>query len=272
MKNFDKNKILWILFGLAWLFSFLDFTFEMFFQWIILFKALSYAFIVLSLTLHIIWTFSISKWIFFILLTFSIWLITEIIWVNYWSAFWVEYIYWNKMVWTMVSWVPIFIPFFWTVFIYTWYSMSSWFIKWLWMKEWNLSTLSLLILLDIIIVVSIDLFMDPIMVENGYWQWWGWWSYFGVPIRNFIWWGWIVLLSSWIFRTYEFITKKDNLQELTSAKIIPFIGYISLFVLFLLNAIILKLFILSIVWISVMMPISVLSIMLIKSKRNQIFV
>lgn len=270
MKNLNKNNILWFLFFVAGFFTVIDFVFEVFFQGIILFKALSYISIVLSLVLHIIWTFSVSKWIFFICLTFFIWLIAEIIWVNYWSVFW-EYFYWDKMVWTTIYWVPIFIPFFWILFIYTWYSISSLFIRWSWLKKNSIRTLLFLILLDILIVVSIDLFMDPIMVKNWYWHWVGGWSYFGVPIKNFIWWALVVLLSTWTFRTYEFIAKKSNTHTLTNAQIIPFIGYTSIFILFFLNAIILKLFILSIVWVFVMMPISVLSIVFFINRRGELF-
>lgn len=59
-----------------------------------------------------------------------------------------------------------------------------------------------LIFTDVLIMVGIDLFLDPVLVKLGAWKWVNGGPYFGVPLENFIGWFVVSLVISIIVRKF----------------------------------------------------------------------
>lgn len=99
--------------------------------------------------------------------------------------------------------LPIFVWIFWAIFIIIGYNLTnSIFINLMKFDYKDLLKRNfyfiILILFDGFIVVTFDLFIDPIAVRYGLWRWENFnFSYFGVPVGNFI--GWYIIVSSTTF-------------------------------------------------------------------------
>jgi putative membrane protein len=61
------------------------------------------------------------------------------------------------------------------------------FAVWSWIKDIRLWIISKS-LLGWIVLMSVDLILDPIAVHMWLWNYPGWWFWFGVPLSNFLWW------------------------------------------------------------------------------------
>jgi putative membrane protein len=68
------------------------------------------------------------------------------------------------------------------------------------------------ILLDGLVVVALDLFMDPIAVKSGDWTWLEGGPYFGIPIGNFIGWFFVVVLAMGTFRAVEYFFPRKEIK------------------------------------------------------------
>lgn len=217
---------------------------------------------ILLLLLHSIWTLSFPRAVFFISLAFIIGLMAEISGLQNGTVFGGHYIYnhGGLMMWN----VPILIPFYWAVYIYTGYTITNSFLVWMSkekpsIKNKFLFILPLLILIDGLIVVAIDLFMDPIEVKKGSWTWLGGGQYFGVPIGNFIGWFEVTILVTAVFRLFEYFNPfKSKINN--SVYLIPVIGYGMLSLYFFSSSLKLNMPELAMIGIFLMMPISLLNL------------
>ena len=178
--------------------------------------------------LHAAWTLPISRGIAFILIAVTTGLIFEIIGLESGIIFGGYYEYYLGG-WTMFK-VPLLVVLFWAVFIYSGYCITTSFLYWLGKdkpnkKQNNLYLLAPLILLDGLIVVTIDLFLDPLFVKLGAWKWLGGGAYFDVPLGNFFGWFMVAIISTGIFRLFEYFKDKEVKTLNKSLFLTPVLGY-----------------------------------------------
>jgi uncharacterized membrane protein len=159
-------------------------------------------------------------------------LISEIIGVNTGLIFGGFYSYQGGSQ-VMLWGVPLVIPLFWGAFIYAGYNISTSFLYWLnkekpdkYSNNWK--TLLFLILLDGLIVVAIDLVMDPLQVQAGNWAWASAGDYYGVPIYNFTGWFAVTVFITGLFRLYEYMNPKPVTNLNVYMYWIPLSGYLLL--------------------------------------------
>lgn len=206
---------------------------------------------------HAAWTLAFYRGIFLVLLGSIVGYISEFYSLRYGYLLNFEYIYHSDGL--FIGSVPLEIIAFWGIFIYLGYSVSNSFLYWLKKKKPSLKKnfylLPLLILADVIVIVSIDLFMDPLWVLLGNWKWMTKGAYFGIPLGNFALWVIVVAATSGCYRIYEFFKPiKKNLRQ-SSATLIPIISYGFLYLLFLSLAIKFGMFTLALVGSLTMLPI-----------------
>ncbi|HEY2003738.1 MAG TPA: carotenoid biosynthesis protein [Candidatus Saccharimonadia bacterium] len=125
--------------------------------------------------------------------------------------------------------VPYIIPIYWAIFIYTAYSITNGFRRWLdpqgpSEKSSSWTALLALIALDGVLTVAIDLIMDPVKIREGSWTWLDHGAYFGVPLGNFMGWFIVTVVVTGIFRLYEYCRPGKYYAE-AYLLLIPAIGY-----------------------------------------------
>lgn len=167
------------------------------------------------LVLHAVRVLSFFRTMLFILLSACIGFIFEFVGVEYGTAFGGSYFYNVQDFGLMLFGVPIAVLMFWSVFIYSGYTITSSFLAWLHIDKpkkggKKLFLLPLLVVLDGVVVVAIDIFMDPLMTYAGKWTWVNGGPYFGIPIENFIGWFFVVILATGIFRIVEYLSPRDK--------------------------------------------------------------
>ncbi len=141
--------------------------------------------------------------------------------------------------------LPIIIPFYWTGVIFVGYSVVSAGDTWAGRCKpaWNRSGirhLLLLVLLDGLSVVAVDMCMDPLCVQAGFWTWAHDGHFFGVPIGNFVGWFLVTVLCTGPFRTLEYLHPAEMSKTAERLSIIPVLGYGLLGLGFSLQAFIMK--------------------------------
>lgn len=229
------------------------------------------------LALHAVWTLGYKRGLSFVLLIFVAGLISEIIGVNTGLIFGGYYSYSGDnqvMLWG----VPLIIPLFWGAFIYAGYNISDSFLYWLKRSKPdknhnNWKTLLLLILLDGLIVVAIDLVMDPLQVQAGNWAWTAGGAYYHIPVNNFTGWFAVTATTTGIFRFYEYFKPAtlDNFN--VSMYLIPISGYLLLCIGLIALTIKANLPDLTIIGLCTMLPIGVINLVLFirwQKKRKEL--
>lgn len=267
MKNYKKisdeakTKILWNLFFLVLLITAIDILSD-FFRAAILQKSLLESLLlslpVLLLFFHAAWTLSFFRGILFILLAFLTGFIFEFIGLKYGVVFGGNYVY--ALEGLKIFTVPLNVPLYWAVFIYTGFCITNSFLYWLNKDKPTKNKkdgllLPLLILFDGLIVVAIDLFMDPLQVKAGSWTWLEGGPYFGIPIGNFIGWFLVTIIVTGLFRVGEYFKPLAVKKELKSVFIIPVLGYGLLYLSFLASAIKIKMLNLALIGSLTMLPV-----------------
>lgn len=212
---------------------------------------------VIGTILHAFWTLGVSRGIFFLTLASTLGFIFEVLGLNYGVIFGGSYNY-NPGSNSLFG-VPFSVIIYWAIFIYTGYCIVNSFLYWLNLKKPSfkkngLTKLVFLIILDGLIVVSIDLFMDPIMVIESRWSWTEAGDYFGVPWGNFLGWFTVAVLSSGIFRIYEYFYPEDRKSIAKSVFFIPVIGFSMLYASLVISAWQHRLYLLSLIGTLVMLP------------------
>ena len=172
----------------------------------------------------------------------------------------------------MIFGVPLVVPLYWTVFIYTGYTLVSSFLAWINQDKPNIYNhhailIPLLIFLDGLTVTAIDVFMDPIQVRLGGWTWLDQGPYFGVPIGNFI--GWFIITSSTttIIRVWEYFVPQTTQLPKTTL-LIPVLGYLLLWFSFLTTAVKLHMIDLILIGTFAMLPIVVINLIFFVNSRK----
>ncbi|PIZ66155.1 hypothetical protein COY14_00820 [Candidatus Roizmanbacteria bacterium CG_4_10_14_0_2_um_filter_36_9] len=214
---------------------------------------------VLLLVIHAARTLNIYRATLLIFIASFTGFVFEFYGLKYGTLFGGHYIYAVETLKFMT--VPINVILYWAVFIYTGYVVTNSFLYNLGknkpsLKNKNLKLLPLLIVVDALIVVAIDLFMDPVQVAQGNWSWPNGGPYFGIPIGNFVGWIVITIISTGIVRSYEYFHPTiSNAHK--SLLMIPVLGYGLLYLTFFSQAIDLDLISVALLGTVTMLPIFV---------------
>jgi uncharacterized membrane protein len=219
----------------------------------------------LFLILHSIWTLSFFRGILFILTACFTGFIFEFIGLKYNTIFGGNYLYFPEGI--KIFTVPLNIILCWGVFIYIGYCITNSFLYWLNKEKPSENNkvvlkIPLLILFDSLIVVAIDLFMDPLQVKAGSWVWQGGGHYFGIPIGNFIGWMIVTAITTGSFRIYEYFKPIDNDIKEKSIFLIPVVGYGILYLYFFVSALKMNMTNLAFIGSLTMLPIIVFNLFL----------
>jgi uncharacterized membrane protein len=182
---------------------------------------------VLMLLLHATWMLGMKRAAVFLLLAATVGLLAEIWGLSGGTLFGGLYIYNGH---TLKLWsVPYIIPIYWAVFIYTAYSITNSF--WVWLNRprptklhANLTSLIPLIALDGLLLVVLDLILDPIKVHEGAWTWLDIGPYYGIPLGNFMGWFFVTVVVTGAFRLYEYFRPRPTSDD-AFLILMPTIGY-----------------------------------------------
>jgi uncharacterized membrane protein len=183
--------------------------------------------------LHASLVFARARGFLLVLLSFLMGLAFESAGVRFGFVFGSHYAY-NSQEFGLVLWgVPLIVPLYWAVFIYLGYSITTSFLVWTnrhkpEMRSNDFATLPLLIMLDGIIVVAIDVFLDPLMVFHDKWFWSGGGPFFGIPVGNYVAWFLVTIVTTGIFRVFEWRFAQQPKQVDKSVYVTPVVAYAAL--------------------------------------------
>jgi len=234
------------------------------------FRILFFALPGILLIFHSILVLSPKRALLFVLLAAGTGSIMEYIGLRDGVFFGGHYVYASQL--TLFT-VPLEVILYWAVFIYVGYSIVNSFLYWLKQKKptfkaGNYISLVLAVLLDGLVVVALDFFMDPIAVRQGNWKWLEGGSYFGIPIGNFIGWFVVVIIATGIFRSVEYFFPKKEIQYDKSVFIIPVLEYGLLAVSFCFMAIQFKIHDLAFLGSLLMLPTVILNLILYRRYKK----
>jgi uncharacterized membrane protein len=218
----------------------------------------------LAVLSHAIYVLGAKRAMFFLFISFFTGFIFEAAAVNFGLITGGSYTY--DMAGPALAGVPLSIPVFWFVFIYSAYGLINAAIIYrggvLPNKEaCNYPFLLYLITLNAILVMMIDLVMDPVMISWGEWSWQGGGWYFDIPAENFLGWLAIGLIAGGIFRMYEYYYPKINLTE-KNIHLIPVLGYFTVILFFTYSAFNLGFYYLALASLFIYLPIIIASLKL----------
>ncbi len=206
---------------------------------------------VLVVVSHMILTLSVRRAILFISLASVIGFSAETLGVNYGIIFGGFYKY--QLGGPYIGMVPLAVILYWNVFIYMGYCLTN-LVFGQFSEKSGLRKLIIPIISDGLIVMCIDLFMDPIQVKQGDWFWIYGGEYFYVPLQNFVGWFLVTILVSGIYRLLDCLYPRNQKYDY-SLRLIPVIGYFMVIIGF--TALALKLKLISLIFIGnvIMLPI-----------------
>jgi len=210
---------------------------------------------IVSIYLHAFYSLG-KRGVFFLVLSAVIGFIFEFAGVS--EGFLFGQYYYTSYLGPTLFGVPFLVILFWPAFIYTGYAISNSFL--LWQNKKIVTPLHVLgiVLLDVIIVVASDLFIDPLFGNGKAWVWLSPGPFFGIPLSNFLGWAVVVFLASAIFRTIEF--RYPFKHRCRSAQIIPILAYSIACLSFFSYAIFIGQHLLAVTGFLAMMPIFILNL------------
>jgi putative membrane protein len=199
----------------------------------------------------------------------------EVVGLNFGVFFGGQYVYQANSL--ALLHVPLIIILFWAIFIYVGYSIVNFFLVLLKKKKPNKKRndwpwLFLTVFLDGLVVVFIDLFMDPLQVAMGKWTWLQGGEYFGVPWGNFIGWFLVVILVTGVFRTGEYFFFQKEKEYDRSLNFLPLLSYGLLAIVFAFKAVEYHLPNLAFVGSFLMMPVVVVGLALFFCRKTSAMV
>lgn len=259
MSSGVKTKILWGLFIYTILVVVLDVYLNLSgYQNLELINILTLTAPVILFLFHAVWSLGIQKSFALITIAASLGWVGEVVGIKFEFLFGGAYLYTENKLGPEALGVPLLIPAFWAVFYYTCYWLTNALLKASPRKE---IALWKLIMLDIALIVSIDLFMDPIFVHEGFWRWMVPGAYFDVPYGNFIGWGIVSGVISFVVRKWVLPIAENNNRMGEKIGLIPVIGYVSLGLTFTLCALVLSLNTVAVIGFLLMIPVSIYGLM-----------
>jgi uncharacterized membrane protein len=225
-----REKILWIIFLIIVVIGIADIVSV--FLGLNFFKPAARAALLLAavlLILHAGWTLTYRRGLALIPLCWLIGFIFEAIGVNYGYVFGGHYFYLSDSS-LMLFGVPWSIPFYWAALIYAGYNIVTSFLFWTnrdkpGRDKGNAWQLPMLIAGDGLVVVAIDLLMEPLQVMARNWVWLDGGPYYGIPIGNFVGWFVVTVISTGTFRAFEYFAPQKPTGINKSTLLIPVVGY-----------------------------------------------
>jgi len=210
---------------------------------------------VILLVFHAIYTLSPLRGFLLIFLSSVTGFVMEYFGLKFGTVFGGTYVYQPQL---MLYTVPVAVIFYWVVFIYTGYSLTTSFLYWFKkdkpnFKAKNIWWLLWLVPLDGLFVMAIDLFMDPISVKAGYWSWAQGGPYFGIPTGNFVGWFLVAIIATGLFRLFEYWSPL-RIDFSKSVYLITSLGYANLALSFAFTAIANQMYLLLILGLIFMLP------------------
>ncbi|MGB9843385.1 MAG: carotenoid biosynthesis protein [Caldisericia bacterium] len=177
---------------------------------------------------------NIIRLVFFLLILFIIPFVLEYIGINFGAPLGVRYFYLKEFL-PQIFGLPLVILLFWVIFIYIGYSLTNSIFTYFFKENYNdilkkNLNIIFLSLLDGFIVLTFDIFIDPVAVKFGLWRWENFYfSYFGVPIGNFV--GWYIIATT----TTLFLRSLDLIFSVEiNKKWLNLVPYVYIFIEFLL--------------------------------------
>lgn len=229
--NLLKKKIIWYLFWTSVFFltvnafgeyHSLDFITRGFIRILVLFIP------IFLLICHSFMHLSVKRGLIFISTAAFIGFVFEFIGLRNGTLFGGHYIYNPDKV--AILGVPVSVVAYWALFTYLGYSIVNSYLYWLNKNKPNVvnnnfKLIPLLIIADGLIVVFIDLFMDPLQVSENAWTWLEGGPYFGIPLGNFAGWFAVTILITGIYRIFEYYIPQRKKPKVNSDALIPVMGY-----------------------------------------------
>lgn len=162
---------------------------------------------VVGATLHAVMQLGKKQGFLLLLLAATIGWAAEVHGLHYGTLFGSAYHY-RPESWMLLG-IPLAVPAYWAVFVYTGYTLNTSMLAWLGQAVPSRLNhlgrlLPLLVVLDGLAVTAIDLLMDPWQVAEGNWAWQVGGLYFGIPLGNFIGWFLVTATITAIFRTVQY--------------------------------------------------------------------
>lgn len=268
-----KNSLIWVFFITSIILGFIQLITNKFTYTPNSKLAIFSSIILISLlTVHACTTLKIKKAAFFLSLGIVCGFISEYLGLKYGVVFGGSYNYNRQNFELIIKDVPVLVLLFWSFFIYTGYTITTSFLVFLNInKPSHLNNKLLQILplslLDALLVMAIDLTMDPLMVLSGNWTWPNGGLYFDIPIGNFIGWFFVAFVATGIFRLIEFYFPEDNHSFDKRLLLIPVIGYGALSILFAVYTINLKMPQLALISLASMMPIIIINLIIYHNRK-----
>jgi putative membrane protein len=202
----------------------------------------------------------ISRGTGLVALGFMTGLIFEVVGVNYMAIFGGYYIY-DASIQPKLLDVPLLIPVIWAGFIYAGYSIVYSFAVWI-NREGLVITQNSLIhkiafaAFSALIVLAIDLFMEPLQVAAGNWKWLGNGHYFDIPAGNFLEWFMAAFLAVVIFTFLQDHLPQKQRETDKEILLIPVLGYAVLCMILAIWAIRFRMYSLAVIGTIIMSPIA----------------
>ncbi|MCZ7382071.1 MAG: carotenoid biosynthesis protein [Candidatus Methanoperedens sp.] len=185
--------------------------------------------------LHSLANIGIKSTTFFFALTVLLGFFSELLGVKYGWVFG-SYYYISRPPWMIFGLVPIQTPLSWSVLIYIGYCTTNIIFKTLEKKisiftniiKKRMIFAILLACVDALIVMNIDMVMDPVASGHS-WIWLEEGSYYGIPLSNFIGWFLVTFIATCTFRTYNFGTKSEKILSNKIKEYLPLLLYFTYF-------------------------------------------
>jgi bisanhydrobacterioruberin hydratase len=143
--------------------------------------------------------------------------LTEALGLSYGLIFGSGYAYNCQTQLCLIS-VPITVPLYWFVFIYTGYSLARFYGS-------NASSRWSIPMLSAVFTLSIDLALDPVMVGLKKWHWLENGFYFNIPFGNFTGWFIVAYFSVLLFMAWQDKSADNQKKPWSDFELIPVAGY-----------------------------------------------
>ena len=233
---------------------------------IYIFNLLLFSLPVILVAIHSVVTLFFNRAVIFIFIAGLTGFIMEYIGLRDGAFFGARYIYKPQL--TLLT-VPVAVIIYWIVFIYTSYCLTNSFFYWLNKNKPDYKKSSRLILLlavflDGLILVAIDLFLDPVSVKMGSWKWLVKGPFFGIPIGNFFGWFTVSIMVTGLFRSFEYFFPSPKTKYNKTIFIIPVLYYGILTLFLASSSIKLQMYDLAILGSVLMLPTVILNLFLYK--------
>jgi len=134
----------------------------------------------------------------------------------------------------------------------------------------NIPRKAALAALSSIVVVAIDLVMEPLQVNTGNWNWPAGGPYFGIPLGNFFGWFTVSFLSILLFEAIGRNTPPKELQIDARILLIPVVGYGLLGMIFFFWALRIGMLSLAIIGLIVISPIVIINLILFRRWKRRL--